>query len=154
MNKIKVRIRFRLVAIGLLVLCMVLLRVVQAQTKATTLRVLSLAWLSTDGILTRNEDIYSSYMMVPIAIKHFNDRNGSIIEEFANLKDCKMKLELVNGKLHDDHGQANIAMTALVRALYMNRVDIIHGPGRSDVSSSFKTISHPSLTSTMTNATR
>jgi Receptor family ligand binding region len=66
----------------------------------------------------------------PLAIKHFNERNGMIIPKFAN-NTCNVSLNLV--EYVDDENSATQAMKRLVARQATGSVDVILGPVTSAV---------------------
>jgi hypothetical protein len=104
------------------------------QGTAQVVNILLLASLSSGGALVWEEDdTFASFLVLPYAIKHFNERDGTILKEFASLENCRARLALMGGSMHDDAGQPNVAMTILMAALDLGTVDVILGPGNPNV---------------------
>jgi len=95
----------------------------------------SLVWLTsgTEGNVIDNFELFASHMIIPIAIKHFNTRNGSIVPQLAQLGTCNSTINLVGG-LQDSRGQSGTAVEQLLDAYNNLKVDVIHGPSISTVS--------------------
>src|SRR4051812_32963209 len=60
--------------------------------EGATFNVLALQSLSYVGNRFGNEDIYSSFTALPYALKHFNERDGTILPFLRDLKGCNAKL--------------------------------------------------------------
>ena len=104
---------------------------------------LSLAWLSQNGLLTNTEQYFASFMLLPVAVKHFNERDNTIIPDLSSrTKNCNATIRIFGGEIKDGRGLQNIAMRHLVEAhrSSIEKPDIIHGPTQSDVSYSIKYI--------------
>ena len=110
-------------------------------TIARDVNILHFAWLTQDGtaLLASNPDAATSIYIVPLAIKHFNNRYGGVLPLLSNLGSCNATIRLDGGML-DDGGSSSIAMQEFVGSSRFRRVDMILGPLRSDVRYFFKTL--------------
>jgi len=79
-----------------------------------TVRILGLAWLSFGGNILKNDDVYSSTAIIPVAIKHFNERLDNIFPELSKYKECGAQLALANDTLYDTRGLPNIGMSYFI----------------------------------------
>jgi len=96
--------------------------------EAKEVRILSFSWMTLGSGVITISDTFVGYMLVPIAIKHFNERDGRIIPAVASIAGkCNSTLKLAGGKMYDDSGEANVAMETFVQALEADNFDIIHG---------------------------
>ena len=76
-----------------------------------------LANVNSSGTETDWVSLQGLHSMFPIAIKHFNERNGMFVPKFAQLGGCNKTIELVSGVLLDDHAMPSAGMKALLNAL-------------------------------------
>jgi len=79
-----------------------------------------------DAVLSLHE-YFSAYMLVPIAIKHFNARYTGIVPAIGSAKSCNVRLVLSNNRLHDTTGVSSVAMKKFVEEYAEHRIDVIHG---------------------------
>ena len=94
--------------------------------------ILDIAYLTNNGAILNNAAATTSSMIVPIAVKHFNDRYDGILPLTKLIGSCNATLNLFGG-IFDDGGEPGIAMLALVGDSRFQNTDIILGPDLSTV---------------------
>jgi hypothetical protein len=102
--------------------------------EAKELKMLALAWLSQNGVLMDAEQYYASFFILPMAVKHFNERSDAIIPYLSSrTANCSATINMLDG-IKDGRGLANVDMSHLIGTLSRDgRIDVIHGPTKSDV---------------------
>jgi len=102
---------------------------------AKDIQMLSSVWMSSGGRLISNTDLLTAYVVVPIAVKHFNERYGGIVPALASIpKSCNSTIRFVDSRMLDNTGISTIAMTEMLEEFNEGALDVVHGPIRSDVS--------------------
>lgn len=100
---------------------------------AETLNLLVIGQLSTPqptGLQWFTDQKGTMNAIPPLAIQHFNARDGRIVPEFGS-RTCNLTINLV--RLADDQGSPAPAMRALVTTQNAAEIDVIVGPVRSAV---------------------
>lgn len=98
-----------------------------------TYNMLQLAWFTDAGEVVSSTDVFTSLIIVPIAVDHFNRRFSGVLPIFGSLSDCNVTLNL---KIIDDQGLPSAAMKAFVDR-YPD-IQVIQGSILSSVSSVFQ----------------
>ena len=102
-------------------------------SSATDLNILALGEFSNlgpAGLEWLTGPLQSLSAVFPIAIMHFNERNGSIIPEFAS-KQCSVILKLID--YIDDQGSPEVAVSRIISGPGLTQIHAILGPVRSTV---------------------
>ena len=76
--------------------------------------------------------LHGLHTMWLLAIKHFNERFDRFVPKLGQLGSCNKTIELVGGKLFDDHGKASDGIQALLEANALG-VHLMLGAIRSSV---------------------
>ena len=118
---------------GAILIIWILLHVIAVCYADDIVNILSLAWLTQNGTRNSLKEVFSSSMIIPIAVEHFNKRNGVILPAVAQLTGCNAQLRLVGG-VQDDEGLPSVAMRKMVDTLTTETIHAIHGPDSSNVS--------------------
>ena len=100
--------------------------------QAKQINILYLAYLTDKGAFLSNTADTTAAMMVPIAMKHFNERSNAILPLQELVGTCNATLNLYGG-VFDDEGLPGDAMLALVGDSRFLQTDIILGPFVSTV---------------------
>lgn len=104
-----------------------------ALANAQDVRIFALLWLTFGDDILSNEETYSSYAAMVVAMQHFNNRSD-IMPEVAALKGrCNAKLSFVDHVFYDSIGQPNVAMSLFIRKYAREGFDVV-SVVRSDVS--------------------
>ena len=122
--------RFLLASVALLVWAMVM---GLDSVLAREFNVITFVSMTIQGRPIANNEVAASYAAMVIAVKHFNERNSSVLHVMSRLGSCDAKLNLYGG-LFDDQVLASVAMSYLIDSLGKTRIDFINGPLGSDVS--------------------
>ena len=85
-----------------------------------------------DGRFLSNTGITTAAVIVPIAMKHFNERSNAILPLRDLVGTCNTTLN-ISGGIFDDEGLPGDAMLALVGDSRFLQTDIILGPVLSTV---------------------
>jgi hypothetical protein len=101
---------------------------------AKDLKILNLSWMLVNGTTLTSEPVATCSMMVPIAIKHWNERYDGILPLSKLIGSCQNTLSLVEGHIIDDGNAPNQAMKAVLYGDRLAEADIIYGPLLSKVS--------------------
>jgi len=101
---------------------------------AASLNVLAFGFFSHEtenGLQWFTEGTRSISAIFPLAIKHFNERDGSIIPDFATQTCSNLSINLV--AYEDDRGSPSKAMNLLVSRRNLDNIHAVLGPVRSVV---------------------
>lgn len=104
-----------------------------ALANAQDVRIFALLWLTFGDDILSNEETYSSYAAMVVAMQHFNNRSDIIPEVAALRGRCDAKLSFVDHIFYDSNGQPNVAMSLFIQKYAREGFDIVHVM-RSDVS--------------------
>ena len=118
--------------IGLLLACLAIIVVVAEGER--TFNVLGFISQSISGRPISNTDVVASYIATVLAMKHFNERNSTVLKALSRLGRCDARLALAGGGLIDDQVLSSVAMSHLIRTVANETVDFINGPASADVS--------------------
>ena len=99
---------------------------------AKQINILYLAYLTDQGAFLSTTADTTAAMIVPIAMKHFNERSNAILPLSDLVGTCNATLNLYGG-IFDDEGLPGDAMLALVGESRFLQTDIILGPFLSTV---------------------
>jgi len=99
---------------------------------AKQINILYLAYLTDQGAFLSTTADTTAAMIVPIAMKHFNERSNAILPLKELVGTCNATLNLYGG-IFDDEGLPGDAMLALVGESRFLQTDIILGPFLSTV---------------------
>jgi hypothetical protein len=113
-----------------LLLLMLMVNVIVAKD----IKILNLSWMLVNGTTLASETVVTSSILVPLAIKHWNERYDGILRLSQLRGNCQNTLSLVEGKIIDSGNSPNQAMKAILYGDRLTNVDIIYGPMVSKVS--------------------
>jgi len=119
--------------VAALVLGMISQTIIHDAEAVRTINMLQLAWLSDAGEPLNNQDVATSLLVVPLAVKHFNKRYDGIVPAVASARTCDVQISMMGG-MRDDTGVSSTAMLQFVGGSNFRNVTVIQGPIRSDVS--------------------
>jgi hypothetical protein len=102
---------------------------------AKDVKILNLSWMLVNGTALTADSIVTSSFMVPIAIKHWNERYDGILPLSRLIGDCSNTLSLLEEQIIDSGNSPNQAMRAVLSGDRLSEADIIFGPLFSKVRS-------------------
>ena len=103
-----------------------------ARAKQRTIRILGIAWLSTGDSIVQNSELYSSYLMAGLAMKHFNERYDGLISAISTVQNCSIQLALDGGTFADSTASARVGMELFITRFTKVTYDVVFTT-RSDV---------------------
>jgi hypothetical protein len=120
--------------VGALAILVLLFSAGHPTVVAKDVKILNLSWMLTNGTTLMSEAVLSCSLLVPIAIKHWNERYDGILPLSKLAGSCSNTLSLVDGEIIDDGNSPNQAMKAILAGDRLTDADIIYGPLLSKVS--------------------